>query len=460
MANNQNSIQYFSLQDWWGSLTETDRKILDEVYKQKSASGKSLLSAPRERYMDVGFLSDLLISVNKNPELQVKIVDKLMERYAGMPAPDDLVDDALVELHHAQIRVMNYFYGQRNYASQALDMALRVAQDNVNIEARVLRVKRERIKRAAYRKASQLEEKAQAAGRKGDLISASKLHLEAREKRQEGAFESCAYSEEHPCFRQMAIIAEKNDDHSLAHRIAVDARSAGWIDRNDDWTRRINRLAKKNGATSDDSGPFDGYLGVFNLTGFFRKEFSPQEQELIINELTAKHPLIDGYLEPDGHTARTALVRLAETVAEVVSDEAAVAAHLDAIQKQMDRYPGDAEGDTWERHLTFGRNALACLAAVQGRTKPHWSWSRDLEPMQMATWYATSAISFEGAARREFDAHYSDNPDAMPTHPARTAVLLVSETLGFDDSIEPVAEESRDDGWAGPWDAVLARHRS
>lgn len=201
MANNQNSIQYFSLQDWWDSLTETDRMTLDEEYKQKSGSGKRLLSSPRERYMDVAFLSDLLISVNKNPELQVKIVDKLMERYARMPAPDGLVDDALVELHHTQIRVMNYFYGQRNYASQALDMALRVAQDNVNIEARVLCIKRERIKRAAYRKATQLEGKAEAAARKGDLISASKLHLEAREKRHEGAFESCAYSEEHPCFR-------------------------------------------------------------------------------------------------------------------------------------------------------------------------------------------------------------------------------------------------------------------
>lgn len=459
MADSQNSIDYFSLQDWWGSLTESDRTMLDEVYKKKSASGKGLLAAPRERYMDVSFLSDLLISASKNPELQVRIVDKLMERYARMPAPDELVDDALVELHHAQIRVMNYFYGQRNYASQAFDMALRVAQDNVNIEARVLRVKRERIKRAAYRKATQLEEKAQAAGRKGDLISASKLHLEAREKRQEGAFESCAYSEEHPCFRQMAIIAEKNDDPSLAYRIAVDARSAGWIDRNDDWTRRINRLAKKNGATVEDSGPFDGYLGAFHLTGFFRREFSPQEQELILKELTAKHPLIDGYLEPDGHTARTALVRLAETVAEVLSDEGAVAAHLDAIQKQMDRFPGDAEGDTWERHLTFGRNALACLAAVQGRTKAHWSWARDLDPMQMATWYATSAISFEGAARREFDAHYSGIDDAAPTHPARVAVVLLSEALGFEENVQLVAKESRDDGWAGPWDAVIARHR-
>ena len=70
MANNQNSIQYFSLQDWWDSLTETDRMTLDEEYKQKSGSGKRLLSSPRERYMDVAFLSDLLISVNKNPELR------------------------------------------------------------------------------------------------------------------------------------------------------------------------------------------------------------------------------------------------------------------------------------------------------------------------------------------------------------------------------------------------------
>lgn len=257
----------------------------------------------------------------------------------------------------------------------------------------------------------------------------------------------------------MAIIAEKNDDFSLAYRIAVDARSAGWIDRNDDWTRRINRLAKKNGAASDDSGPFEGYFGAFHLTGFFRKEFSPQEQELIIEELKTKHPLIDGYLEPDGHTARTALVRLAETVAEVLPDQGAVAAHLDAIQKQMDRYPGDAEGDIWERHLTFGRNALACLVVVLGRTKAHWSWARDIDPLKMANWYATSAISFEDAARREFEAHHSDNPDTMPTHPARVAVLLLSEALDFEENVELVAKESRDDGWAGPWDAVLARHR-
>ena len=240
MADNQNSVNYFGLQDWWGGLTEMDRAILDEVFKQKSQHGQSILNAPAERSIDVSFLSDLLIWVSKNPELQGKIVDKLMERYAHLPAPDQLDADALIDLHHAQIRVMNYFYGQRNYASHAFDMTLRIAQDNVNIEARVLRAKRERIKRGAYRKASALEKKAKEASSKGNLQEAAKLQLEAREKRIKGAHDSSAYSEEHPCFRQMAIIAEKNNDPLLAYRIALDARSAGWIDRNDDWTRRIN----------------------------------------------------------------------------------------------------------------------------------------------------------------------------------------------------------------------------
>ena len=40
MADNQNSVNYFGLQDWWGGLTEMDRAILDEVFKQKSQHGQ------------------------------------------------------------------------------------------------------------------------------------------------------------------------------------------------------------------------------------------------------------------------------------------------------------------------------------------------------------------------------------------------------------------------------------
>ena len=459
MADNQNSINYFGLQDWWGGLTDMDRTILDEVFKQKSRHGQSILSAPAERSIDVSFLSDLLIWVSKNPELQGKIIDKLMERYAHLPAPDQLDDDALIDLHHAQIRVMNYFYGQRNYASHALDMTLRIAQDNVNIEARVLRAKRERIKRGAYRKASALEKKAEEASSKGDLQEAAKLHLEAREKRIKGAHDSSAYSEEHPCFRQMAIIAEKNNDLLLAYRIALDARSAGWIDRNDDWTRRINRLAPKLG-NSEDSGPFGGYFGAFNLSGFFKNEFTPDEQSRIIDELTAKHPLIDGTAEPDGHTARTALALLAETVTAVLgADNGAVVAHLDNMQKHLERYAGDTDGDAWERHLTFGRNSMICFAVVQGRAKIPWSWANGIDPMLLMQWYTTSALAFESAARSDFDANHSGNADTVPTHPARSAILFLTEALGNDGEIEPIAAESSDDGWAGPWDAVIARHR-
>lgn len=464
MAENQNSIEYFDLQGWWESLPAPDQRVLKDVYEQQKGAGRHLLRSTHDRHTDIAFLSDLLIATKKNRELQARIVDKLMERYSHLPAPDDLGDDAIVELHHTQIRVMNYFYGQRNYSSQAFDMVLRIAQDNINIERRVMRIKRERVKRAAYRKADGIEKKAQAAKREGDVIKAAELHLEARAKRIEGMHESSAYSEEHPCFRQMAIIAEKNNDFELALRIALDARRAGWIDRNEDWTRRINRLNKKiserdNLRYIEDSGPFGGYLGAFNLSGFVKHEFAPAEQKLIIEELSAEHPLIDGTMQPDGHTARTVLAQLAETAAKVLTNEYKdLTAHLDAIQAHMERYPQDVDGDVWERHLVFGQQSLECLAVVQGRARTTRSWAKTADPVLMMNWYSTSGIEFEDVARREFNETHAGRDDIEPTHTARTAILLLAEAFGLDEDIEPVARESMNDGWAGPWQAVLARH--
>lgn len=469
MAKTQNSLQHFGLQDWWDLLGTSEQKFLGDAYGQQKGAGKRLLSSPHDRHLDIAFLSDLLIATNKKRELQAKIVDKLMERYARLAAPDDLLDDAIVELHHTQIRVMNYFYGQRNYSPQAFDMVLRIAQDNINIEARVLRIKRERVKRAEYRKAALIEKEAQNAQRKGDLLEAANLHIEARTIRIGGMYESCAYSEEHPCFRQMAIIAEKNNDFDLALRIALDARRAGWIDRNEDWTRRINRLHKKiserdNLRYVEDTGPVGGYLGAFNLSGFFKHEFAPAERKLIIDELTnngaVKHPLIDGTLAPDGHTARTALTRLAATAAKVLTNEHSnLTAHLDAIADHLERYPQDEGDDVWERHLIFGQQSLECFAVVQGRADSKRSWAKTLDPLLMMNWYGTSAIEFEEVARREFaDKHEGDN-EIKPTHPARSAILMLAEAFELDEDIEPVARESKEDGWAGPWEAVLARHR-
>lgn len=468
MVQKQTSIQYFGLQDWWDSLTKPEQMVLGNVYGQQKGAGKSLRSSTHDRHLDIAFLSDLLIATNKNRELQAKIVDKLMERYSHLPAPDDLVDDAIIELHHTQIRVMNYFYGQRNYSSHAFDMVLRIAQDNINIEARVMRVKRERVKSAIYRKAAEIEKKAQDAERRGEVLQAASFHLEARKKRIEGMHESSTFSEEHPCFRQMAIIAEKNNDFDLALRIAVDARRAGWIDRNEDWTRRINRLSKKiserdNLRHIEESGPYGGYLGVFNLTGFIKHEFAPAERTLILNELTndgaVKHPLIDGTPEPDGHTARTVLAQLAEAAAKVLTNEhKAITDHLDAIQAHMERYPKDQADDAWERHLFFGQRALECLAVVQGRTSSSQS-ANNLDPLLMLNWYGASSIEFEDVARREFaDKHPGDN-EIKPTHPGRSAILLLAEAFDLDEDIEPIARESLNGGWAGPWEAVLARHR-
>ncbi|MDN8594024.1 MULTISPECIES: hypothetical protein [unclassified Corynebacterium] len=470
MADKQNSINYFGLEDWWErTLTPEERTLLDRAYGEKKSRPKQgPAQLQRDRYMDVAFLSDLFILVNKESGLQAKIVDKLMERYGRLPAPNDLVDDALVELHHTQIRLMNYFYGQRNYSSQAFDMVLRIAQDNINIEARVMRLKRDRIKRAAERTARTIEDKALEAQRKGDVRRAAELHLEARKKRVEGMHQSCAYSEEHPCFRQLAIIAEKNNDFDLALRIAVDARRAGWIDRNEDWTRRVNRLMSKISERDkerlvEDPGPFDGYLGAFSLTGFFRTEFAPEEQELIINALTdegkAKHPLIDGTASPDGHTARTVLVMLARTAVTVLPENDRLNAHLDAIQSHLDRYPADADGDMWERHLTMGERALECLAVVQNRARSTRPWAGTVDPLEMLDWYTLSAIEFEEIAREEFNDVHRDASGIEPTHTARSAILFLAEAMGLDEDVVSMAKEGLKAGWAGPWEAILARHQ-
>ena len=76
----------------------------------------------------------------------------------------------------------------------------------------------------------------------------------------------------------------------------------------------------------------------------------------------------------------------------------------------------------------------------------------------MINWYSTSGIEFEDVARREFNETHAGRDDVEPTHTARTAILLLAEAFGLDEDIEPVARESMNDGWAGPWQAVLARH--
>ncbi|GLT07983.1 hypothetical protein ACFQFQ_14565 [Sulfitobacter porphyrae] len=188
-------IRRHGLEDWWLSvLTENEREAANQLYTPMGAPRGTLTegSAERQPELDtVCFVANLAVWLSKpgHMDLALKVADHARNNW-GEPDPSPKA----WQRHFAASHLCKVYYRWRDEVPSALPNAIWACERGIEVSSMLAPV---------------IE---------GDIVVG------------------------HHCFRQLAIIREKQGDFNAAISVCHLAKQRGW---NDDWDKRIAKLEKK-----------------------------------------------------------------------------------------------------------------------------------------------------------------------------------------------------------------------
>lgn len=194
-------IKYFKLESWWENLSKTQQRQIKRSLPSKD-DGLSMLSVDSLLYKDISFISatktQIITAVIQSSFTYPEDRDSIIELINKLEN-ENVKDFELIDLHFLYSSQAKIIYKYRDSNNQAINDVINYCDKAIKIS--------EKLKDQF-------------------LIKYPKSNLPS-----------------HYCFKQLAIIYEKEKKYNEALEIASQAKSQGWA--GDNWDKRIEKLHNK-----------------------------------------------------------------------------------------------------------------------------------------------------------------------------------------------------------------------